>query len=389
MTILHIANSYGGTDVYTNLYTSIDNQRDTIQLIYIPLNANNHDRYGKKIIQFKNNNSNIHYSKRLKRYHKYLYQCKINTVVKDIGNKYDLSSVNIIHAHTLCFDGAIAYELSKKFHIPYIVAIRNTDIDTYYKKLPWKRKYFTKILMNAERIIFISPKYQERFLHTYISKSEFEKISRKVQTIPNGINSIFLENRVITKKTISTDIKVIYTGAFVKRKALKETIEAVTILNKKGYNISLTAIGKGLPFRATDEDYIKEIERISEGKQYIKLEEFKPLNELLSKLRNSDIFIMDSSHETFGLVYVEALSQGLPIIYAKNEGFDGFYPNGEVGFSAEPCNTNSIVEALENVIDNYDLLSDNISRLNLNHDFDWMSIGKRYLEIYNTIFSNK
>lgn len=39
----------------------------------------------------------------------------------------------------------------------------------------------------------------------------------------------------------------------------------------------------------------------------------------------SDIFVMPSKPETFGLVYVEALSQGLPILYAKGEGFDGYF----------------------------------------------------------------
>lgn len=34
---------------------------------------------------------------------------------------------------------------------------------------------------------------------------------------------------------------------------------------------------------------------------------------------------MPSKAETFGLVYVEAMLQGLPILYTKNEGIDGFY----------------------------------------------------------------
>lgn len=40
---------------------------------------------------------------------------------------------------------------------------------------------------------------------------------------------------------------------------------------------------------------------------------------------------MPSHKETFGLVYAEAMSQGLPIIYTKNQGFDGQFPDGYVG----------------------------------------------------------
>ena len=40
--------------------------------------------------------------------------------------------------------------------------------------------------------------------------------------------------------------------------------------------------------------------------------------------RENDMFVMPSKNETFGLVYIEALLQGLPILYAKNEGIEGF-----------------------------------------------------------------
>lgn len=46
------------------------------------------------------------------------------------------------------------------------------------------------------------------------------------------------------------------------------------------------------------------------------------LEEYYSK---ADIFAMPSSYETFGLGYVEAMLQDLPILYTHNEGIDGFY----------------------------------------------------------------
>src|SRR5690606_11180955 len=49
------------------------------------------------------------------------------------------------------------------------------------------------------------------------------------------------------------------------------------------------------------------------------------LSKLKEHFENADIFAMPSKAETFGLVYVEAMLQGLPILYTANEGIDGFY----------------------------------------------------------------
>ena len=119
MTILHIANSYGGTAVYTNLYTAIDENADVTQWVYVPLNSRNHDRVGNKMIDFRSGESRIQYSTLLKPYHKFLYGLKIHTIVRDVVRYFDMTKVDVIHAGTLCLDGAVAYEPSEPFGSRY------------------------------------------------------------------------------------------------------------------------------------------------------------------------------------------------------------------------------------------------------------------------------
>ena len=94
---------------------------------------------------------------------------------------------------------------------------------------------------------------------------------------------------------------------------------------------------------------------------------------------------MVSKPETFGLVYVEALSQHLPIIYAQGQGFDGYYQDGYVGYPAEAGNAAAIAEKIESLIKNYATIASNVESLDLDKDFDWSNIGKKYLTIYNTL----
>lgn len=389
MKVLHITNSYGGTAVYTNLYTAIDHGSDTEQWVYVPLNSRNHSRVGNMMIDFCNKGSQIHYATILKRYHSYLYGAKISAIVKDIERTFDMKQVDVIHASTLCLDGAAAYELSKKYGIPYVVAVRNTDVHTYYDKLFWRKPYFTKVLLNAEKVVFISPKYKENFLLNQVPVSKRSLAEAKMTVIPNGVNRVFLENKNPVQKKLGEEFKLIFVAAFYDGKGLVETVQAIDKLRAKGMKVSLNAIGKGLPNRPQDGDYIKKVEALAEGKDWIKLQPFKKPLEIIEEMRQSDAFVMVSSPETFGLVYVEALTQGLPIVYACNEGFDGFYEDGFVGYPANAGDVESVVTAIEKVIKENEAIRQNILTLDLDRDFEWNCISMKYLNIYNDILSKR
>ncbi len=383
MVILHIANSYGGTAVYTNLYTAIDTNMDVEQWIYVPLNSHNHERVGNMMIDFKNQKSKIAYSTILKPWHRYLYGMKIRTIVRDVEHRFDLSRVDIIHAGSLCLDGAVAYELSKRYNIPYITAVRGTD-KTYYR-LRWRHSYFSRILKRASQVIFISPKFRELFLNAYIREQDKTEIENHTRVIPNGVGQVFLSNMNIQKrKPDDKTLHLIYIAAFYRGKGLIETILAIDELRKKGYNISLNAIGKGLPNRPFDKAYMDQVEAVCRDKKWVRLQPFMPSTELICEMRKADAFIMVSSPETFGLVYVEALSQCLPVIYAKDEGFDGFYPDGFVGYAAKAGNVASIARGIELLINNYGTLANNVLSLNLKDRFDWNAIALHYINLYNS-----
>src|SRR5690554_1106571 len=388
MLILHISNDFGGTEVYKNLYQHLD-KLGVKQTILVPVNARVKNRVGNHDFEFETKGSKIVYSFSQKWFHRYLYGSKIEGVVKDTKKLIDLNDISLIHAGTLCMTGAVAYEISKKSKIPYIVSIRKTDINTYFKKMWWKKEYFSNILEYAASVVFISPQYKKDCFEYHFKKATVQKIKDKTKVIPNGINAYYLENRVSSAKIIHNPVEIVYAAGFKNNKNLLRLIQAIDLLINRGYNVKLTAVGRSLPNRKVSDDYVNLLDKEAEGKSYITLLEYKNNEELCELYKTMDIFVMPSIHETFGLSYAEALSQGLPIVYTKGQGFDGFYDEGEVGFGVEALSVESIAKGIELVIENYNDLVQNVSKLNLAKSFDWNEIATKYQNLYKSILSQE
>ena len=62
----------------------------------------------------------------------------------------------------------------------------------------------------------------------------------------------------------------------------------------------------------------------------------KAREQVLHLMEESDIFVLVSSPETFGLVYVEAMAKGCITIGSKGEGIDGVIVNNENGYLCTP-----------------------------------------------------
>lgn len=93
------------------------------------------------------------------------------------------------------------------------------------------------------------------------------------------------------------------------------------------------------------------------------------------------LFAMPSIYETFGLVYVESISQNLPIIYTKKQGVDGMFDE-TVGISVNPLSVDDIKEAIRTIIINHEKYD------NSNVDFsqfDWNKIAFNYRKDYMEI----
>lgn len=377
MTILHISNDYSGSSVYMHLIKELDDLK-VPQIVYNPIRERK--RINKNLIPFKLPESKIIYSMVLNNsMDRILFRRKIKKIVKDIEEKIDLSNVKLIHAHTWYSDGGAAYILAKKFKIPYIVTIRNTDLNLFYKYLFHERGFGHKILKSACEIILISPSYKNRLVKLKSVLNALPDINNKVRVLPNGVDDFWIKNRFIKERQLKEGqpVRLLYIGKFNNGKNVVNLIKAVDKLNKQpNYRqYILTIIGGG-----GDEDH--KVKELLKDRKYIHyLGVIIDKEKIKDVFRKSDIFTMPSKSETFGLVYIEALLQSIPVLYTQNEGIDGFY-NESIGEKVINSSAHQIAFKINRIVENFSAYQFNVDEIAKNHN--WHLIAKKYYNIYNS-----
>ena len=371
MKVLHICNDFSYTRVHSNLYKVLD-EKGIQQIVFNP--TRDTTPIGQNNIDFKTKESKIIYSNSMAKYHSFLFRSKINFLYNDLTSKIDINTIDIIHATTLFSDGALALKIKEKYGTPFVVAVRTTDIDVFLKYRPDLIFIVFKIIREASKIFFISDSLRKKFIKHYLIKSNNIEIDLKSNIVYNGIDDFWLNN--IFSKKDSKPYKLLYVGRFVSRKNIPKLINAVLHLNKKGYDLELNIIGSN----GDDEIHIKELANKNTGVINY-LGEIKDNTKLLQNYRENHIFAMPSKGETFGLVYIESLSQGLPILFMKNEAIDGIF-NFEVGQVCTSSDKDEIVKSIEGILKNYQNYKLNKIDFNL---FRWNNIAEKYLNFYTNI----
>lgn len=373
MQVLHINSNYLTSELHENLLDRLES-KSIHNTVFMPIKEET--------------KADFLYESKYEVYHpvafrdidKYIFTYKQRKIYQKLQQTVDPKQYDIIHAHTLFTDGRVAYRLNKEYDIPYIVAVRGfTDIDVFFNKRFNLRKRGRQILKNASQIIFLSETNRQELLNDYIKNEGFkEEILNKSLIIPNGIDAAYFENKGQAKKLdLSKPIKFVQVGHVRERKNGLGSVRAVkTFMEKTGLKAELLFVGK-----IVEENYAKQIKE--EGQGFVSYHPPVGVEELINIYRENDIYIMPSFSETFGLVYPEAMSQGLPVLYTKGQGFDGQYRDGHVGFPAHADDLEDIAQKIEWIIEIYEQLSQNA--LEAYDKFNWGTLAKKYITLYSKI----
>lgn len=276
---------------------------------------------------------------------------------------------DLIHAQRIFPEGYLAYKISQKFSIPYVLTVRK---ETHYFNGSYAEKQAKKILEHASHITTL----------TKMSFSYFDnKYPAKTHLIPHGIaNRFFAEHGGSGKGPV----EILTIARLLAYKRIEVVVKALSKLKDK-YDFRYTIIGEG-PRKEIIRQCIEEYNM----QDRVNMVSRVPHEEIPNIYAGSDIFVLASYPETFGRVYFEAMASGLPTICCRNSGVDGLFVNGESGFSVDHEDPEELVNVLEK------LIQDETFRQKMGkagqqvvREYTWPRIVQKYHAVYQRSITSR
>lgn len=247
-------------------------------------------------------------------------------VIFQINQLIETNNVDLVVTNTVnMFVGATAAAISNVPHYWLIHEFPENEFAYYKNKIDFIDHYSTEIFAVSGNLQKrIAELFPEREIHSFIPYSDIVS-----QELDRG-----------------TAHRIVSVGRINRPKNQLELIKAYEQLNRT--DIELVFIG------GHEETYKQEC------MNYIKEHQIKNISFLgnipnpWQKLTTKDICVFSSTMETFGLVYVEALLNGLPVILSDNPGHLSSYQLFEKGKLYERGNISELTKSIQFLLDNFD-----------------------------------
>jgi len=370
MHILHICSDYSRQKLYSELIIALS-KTGIQQTVYVPVRtAREVGKYGIS----GQPNVRLIYAHILKKKHRILYHLKIRTILANLQSKIDLGTIDLVHAHFLFSDGGVAYQLKQIHSIPYLVTVRNTDINVFFKYMLHLSALGRRILQAAEKVMFVTPAYRDLLAKKYLTY-EMSNGILSAPVIPNGLKPQWFEKVSERDENIVPPLKLLYVGDFTHNKNILHLLHVLRKLSET-LEIRITLAGGG---GNGHKDVLKLLNQKGfEFAEYVGRVE--GINAMKALYARHHIFIMVSKFETFGLAYIEAMSQGLPVIHTAGQGIDGYFVNSSFAIPVKANGKEEIGNALKKLVGTYKKASQ--EAVVASSFFSWQQIARKYLNLY-------
>ena len=279
--------------------------------------------------------------------------------------------INLLHCQGF-LSGFLGFFLSKLTKTPYIVTVQRIEEDKgFLRKLAYKN---AKICIAASSAI----------------KEYFDEIGCKnIEIIPNGIDLSKFQNldreKSREKLGIKDEFLIMTVARLEKVKGINYLIEAGKLLSSE----SLISNSKFLILIIGDGSERKNLENLVKKlnlEDRVKFLGQIPNEEILEYLVAADCFVLPSLKEGFGIVILEAMAAGVPIIGTKIGGILDIIDDQKTGILVEPKNPQEIAGAIFKIY-TQPQLSQNLVKSSLSKliKYDWQNVVEKVYQIYQQL----
>ena len=220
---------------------------------------------------------------------------------------------DLVIADFLCPSAQIALAGKERGGAPVALILHDTCMG--YLRRPWTRARAEALARNVDFLVFRSESAKRAFENSHF-------VPARAVLMPSGVPEELAAPLAAPREQVRN---YLYVGRLIARKYLLETVEAFGQANCSG--AQLTIVGDG-----PERDAIAQA--IARQPNANSIHMLGPLAhaDVFRAMEAADAFVMISEKETFGMVYVEAMSRGAIPIGSRGEGIDGVVREGQNGF---------------------------------------------------------
>jgi glycosyltransferase involved in cell wall biosynthesis len=292
-------------------------------------------------------------------------------------NRSDLKD-SMIHAHHTWSAGYAGARLKEEYDVPFVVTGHGYDIYSLpFKDDEWRAK-IEYVLNTADHIITVS--------QSNLACIQKLDVSTPVTVIPNGFRSdlFYPRDSLECRKALNLpqDKKIILTvGNLEPVKGQRYLVEAVQRIIRERKNILCVIVGAG-KVRTALERQIRSLGL----EDYVVLAGGKPHDEIPLWMNACDLFVLPSLRESFGVVQIEAMACGKPVVATRNGGSEEVVISDKYGLLVEPVDPDGLAEKILVALDRE---WDREAILAYAERFTWENIVKEITTIYQGVLEHE
>lgn len=275
------------------------------------------------------------------------YETTLASTMVDVAlnNQLDLLHVHYAIPHASAAYMAKQILRKKGKEIPVITTLHGTDIT-----LVGKDKTFEPVVAfsinESDAITAVSENLRKETYHSF-------QIEKDIEVIYNFVDTIRFSKKPLDafRKVLAPNGEKIITHAsnFRKVKRIHDVIEVFAGIHKQVPS-KLLMVGDG-PDRPDAEEYCRKLQICEDVRFLGKQQEMEEI------LAITDLFLLPSEYESFGLSALEAMASGVPVLSSNAGGLPEINLHGTTGFLAPVGDTRQMIELGSNLLQNETLLN--------------------------------
>ncbi|WP_082614686.1 glycosyltransferase family 4 protein [Paenibacillus sp. Soil787] len=276
---------------------------------------------------------------------------------------------DLIHIHSLQCDELAKY-YKYKYRIPVIYTCHSLVVLERKKSGRTKMAARQKKLIRMANAITVPSQWQKNKNRQY-----YPFYKGQIKVIQNAVS---MKNEM--NKSASNPYHLLYVGRLTAIKGIKELLNAISLLKKSNHQIKLDIVGEGS--KAYTIKLKKIAQKLNINKNVKWIGKLKPM--AVQRLYSSyGAVIVPSRHESFGLVAMEAMANGAPLVSTRKGGLHSFV-NMNNASVIRTVTASSIASSIREIWRNPDVT---MSRVRMAKEtanrYGWIKVSNQYLSLFS------